>query len=238
VPSHFGTIRAASSEGAHTTVHVRAVFVLFSPAVWEMICCHCTRACADVHRNAVCRKEKVTDKVLLDLTMDDLKSLGLTLGEARLFKKEAEALAAIPFSSPGSSSGAAAPSLLSSSSQSSATLQPTAAFVLSTDPLLKATAVPSHHLPYVSLSSLPPLTHVCGEPGASGSVFKIEYQGKQAAAKVFHKHMQSMLRRELKSLQLLAHPNIVRVMAVITDAESQPAGFVMECVFASQLHYY
>ena len=78
------------------------------------------------------------------------------------------------------------------------------------------------------MASLPPLTHACGEPGASGSVFKIEYQGKPAAAKEFHKHMRGMLSRELKSLQLLAHPNIVRVMAVITDAAAQPVGFIME----------
>jgi hypothetical protein len=42
-----------------------------------------------------------------------------------------------------------------------------------------------------------------------------------------------MLRRELKSLQLLAHPNIVRVMAVIIDAASQPVGFIMK-----YLHYH
>jgi serine/threonine protein kinase len=72
------------------------------------------------------------------------------------------------------------------------------------------------------------LTQPCGKPGASGSVFKIEYQGKVAAAKEFHKHMHDMLRRELKTLQLLAHPNIVRVLAVINDAASQPMGFVME----------
>jgi hypothetical protein len=59
-------------------------------------------------------------------------------------------------------------------------------------------------------------------------VFKIEYQGKPAAAKEFPKHMRSMLSRELKSLQLLAHPNIVRVLAVITDAAAQPVGFIME----------
>jgi serine/threonine protein kinase len=72
--------------------------------------------------------------------------------------------------------------------------------------------------------------HPCGKPGASGSVFKIEYQGKPAAAKRFHEHMRDMLSRELKSLQLLAHPNIVRVMAVVTDAASQPVGFIMEYV--------
>jgi hypothetical protein len=83
------------------------------------------------------------------------------------------------------------------------------------------------HLPSVLLSSLS-LTQPCGHPGASGSVFKIEYQGKPAAAKEFHKHMRGMLSRELKSLQLLAHPNIVRVMAVITDAAAQPVGFIME----------
>jgi hypothetical protein len=42
------------------------------------------------------RKEKVTDAVLPDLTIDDLKSLGLSLGEARSVKKEAGALSAPP----------------------------------------------------------------------------------------------------------------------------------------------
>jgi serine/threonine protein kinase len=74
------------------------------------------------------------------------------------------------------------------------------------------------------------LIEPCGKPGASGSVFKIEYQGKVAAVKRFHEHMHDMLRRELKTLQLLAHPNIVRVLAVVTDAASQPMGFVMEHV--------
>lgn len=92
----------------------------------------------------------------------------------------------------------------------------------------KATAVLCHHLPSVPLSSLPPLTQACGSPGASGSAFKIEHQGKDAAVKKFHEHMHGMLRRELKSLQLLAHPNIVRVLAVITDAAAQPLGFIME----------
>jgi serine/threonine protein kinase len=92
----------------------------------------------------------------------------------------------------------------------------------------KAAAIPCHRLPCVPAASLPPLTQPCGKPGASGSVFKIEYQGKVAAAKKFHEHMHDMLRRELKTLQLLAHPNIVRVLAVINDAASQPMGFVME----------
>jgi hypothetical protein len=46
-------------------------------------------------RDSAFRKEKVTDKVIPGLTVDDLKSLGLSLGEARLFKMEAEA-AAVP----------------------------------------------------------------------------------------------------------------------------------------------
>ena len=112
---------------------------------------------------------------------------------------------------------------------SSAPLSPPAP-APSQDQKSKAVAVASHYLPSVPLASLPPLIHPCGEPGASGSVFKIEYQGKPAAAKEFHKHMRGMLGRELKSLQLLAHPNIVRVMAVITDAAAQPVGFIMEYV--------
>ncbi len=42
----------------------------------------------------------------------------------------------------------------------------------------KAVAVSSYHLPSVPKSSLPSLIHPCDEPGASGSVLKIEYQGK------------------------------------------------------------
>ena len=92
----------------------------------------------------------------------------------------------------------------------------------------RAALLAAVHLPSVLLSSLPPLTQPCSEPGASGSVFKIEYQGKPAAVKKFHEHMRGMLSRELKTLQLLAHPNIVRVMAVMADAASQPVGFIME----------
>jgi hypothetical protein len=46
----------------------------------------------------------------------------------------------------------------------------------------------------------------------------MEQQDKDATVKKFHDHMHAMLRRELESLQLLAHPNIVRVLAVVTDA--------------------
>jgi serine/threonine protein kinase len=96
----------------------------------------------------------------------------------------------------------------------------------------KTTSVPTYLLPLVPLSMLPPLTPscVCGSAGASGCVYKIEYQGRDVAVKKFHEHMHDMLRRELKTLQLLAHPNIVRVLAIITDAASQPLGFVMEYV--------
>jgi serine/threonine protein kinase len=69
---------------------------------------------------------------------------------------------------------------------------------------------------------------VCGVPGASGSVFKIVYKGKDAAAKKFLDHMLPSLQRELKSLQLLVHPNIVRMLAVIGDAAEKPTGFIME----------
>jgi hypothetical protein len=39
--------------------------------------------CAD----AVDRKEKITDKVAVDLTVEELNSIGLALGEAKLCKK-------------------------------------------------------------------------------------------------------------------------------------------------------
>jgi serine/threonine protein kinase len=59
-------------------------------------------------------------------------------------------------------------------------------------------------------------------------VYRITYQGKVAAAKRFHDDILLSLQRELKSLLLLAPPNIVRVLAVMTDAQTQPVGFIME----------
>ena len=165
------------------------------------------------------RKAKVTDGILPDLTEQQLEKLGLALGEIVAFRKEAATLAAPPSTSAAAGGGVAAAAAALSSMSLSPAPSPAA-----------ASLVPSHHLPSVPMASLPPLTHACGEPGASGSVFKIEYQGKPAAAKEFHKHMRGMLSRELKSLQLLAHPNIVRVMAVIADAAAQPVGFIMEYV--------
>ncbi len=113
-------------------------------------------------------------------------------------------------------------------SASSLTVIPSSDVVPDTSKQKEALKAAASHLPWVPLSALPPFTHACGRPGASGSVFKIEFQGKVAAAKEFHKHMHDMLRRELKTLQLLAHPNIVRVLAVVIDAATQPVGFVME----------
>ena len=45
------------------------------------------------------RKEKVSDKIVLDVTVEDLKSLGLSLGEARLFRREADVVVAAQSSS-------------------------------------------------------------------------------------------------------------------------------------------
>jgi serine/threonine protein kinase len=115
-------------------------------------------------------------------------------------------------------------------SPSSFTVIPSVDIVQDTSKQKEALKAAALHLPWVPLSALPPFTHACGRPGASASVFKIEFQGKVAAAKKFHEHMHDMLRRELKTLQLLAHSNIVRVLAIITDAATLPLGFVMEYV--------
>ena len=176
------------------------------------------------------------------MSVEELRSLGLNMGNAKLVKDAIDALA--PPTSPavhkgGSDAGSPASAAAAKGGGSvaaaavgisSLSLSPSfhSSAVASAHAQPKACTVSFHHLPSVSLSSLPPLTHVCGSPGASGSVFKIEYQGKPAALKKFHDHMHDMLRRELKSLQLLVHPNIVRVLAVATDAASQPVGFVME----------
>ena len=42
----------------------------------------------------ICRSQKITNDVVADLTSDDLKSLGLTLGESKLFLKEVAKLSA------------------------------------------------------------------------------------------------------------------------------------------------
>ena len=162
------------------------------------------------------------------MTVEGLKSLGLTLGSAMMLKEEIDALASPAASSSPATASSPAAAAAGGGAAAVAASQPTSAPASSPDLQLKATAIASHHLPCVPLASLPPLTHVCGSAGASGCVYKIEFQGKDAAVKEFHKHMQGMLRRELKSLQLLAHPNIVRVMAVVNDAASQPVGLIME----------
>jgi serine/threonine-protein kinase len=79
-------------------------------------------------------------------------------------------------------------------------------------------------VPLASLS----LNHMCGHPGSSGSVFKVTYKGKDAAAKKFLDSMLPVLQREIKSLQLLAHSNIVRMLAVMTGVNNQPVGFIMD----------
>ena len=64
------------------------------------------------------RKENITSKVLLKMTFEDLKSMGLTFGNAKLLKDEidvanaaATALPSVPLSSPAAAaSGGAAPS--------------------------------------------------------------------------------------------------------------------------------
>jgi serine/threonine protein kinase len=84
------------------------------------------------------------------------------------------------------------------------------------------------HLRRVKVSSLPPLTELSGSPGSTGSVFKTVFQGAVAAAKVYHPHMTSTLRRELRTLILMSHPNIVRIFALLTDDSDEPIGFIME----------
>jgi serine/threonine protein kinase len=186
------------------------------------------------------RKAKISDAILPDLSDLQLEKLGLEMGEVVTFKKEAAAFAASPLMVTGAVGGAAAVAANAAVSPSPLPLLPlpsaSTSLSLFTQAYPKASAntpppaitVHPLHLPSVPLASLPPLTQACGSPGASGSVFKIEYQGKDAAVKEFHKHMHSMLRRELKSLQLLAHPNIVRMLAVVTDSAAQPVGFIME----------
>ena len=100
----------------------------------------------------------------------------------------------------------------------------------SSAPLSSASLLLAAQLPSVKVSYLPPLTQRSGEPGSSGTVFKTTFQGTVAAAKIYHDHSLKTLRRELRALNLLtlAHKNIVRVLAVLTNDLLEPVGFIME----------
>jgi serine/threonine protein kinase len=98
----------------------------------------------------------------------------------------------------------------------------------SSAPLSSASLLSAAQLPCVKVSDLPPLTERSGEPGSSGTVFKTTFQGTVVAAKIYHDHSLKALRRELRALNLLAHKNIVRVLAVLTNDLLEPVGFIME----------
>jgi serine/threonine protein kinase len=95
-------------------------------------------------------------------------------------------------------------------------------------PLSSASLLSAAQLPSVKVSDLPPLTERSGEPGSSGTVFKTTFQGTVVAAKIYHDHSLKTLRRELRALNLLAHKNIVRMLAVLTNDLLEPVGFIME----------
>ena len=95
-------------------------------------------------------------------------------------------------------------------------------------PLSSASLLSATQLPSVKVSDLPPLTERSGEPGSSGTVFKTTFQGTVVAAKIYHDHSLKTLRRELRALNLLAHKNIVRMLAVLTNDLLEPVGFIME----------
>ncbi len=98
----------------------------------------------------------------------------------------------------------------------------------SSAPLSSASLLLAAQLPSVKVSYLPPLTQRSGEPGSSGTVFKTTFQGTAVAAKIYHDHSLKTLRRQLRALNLLAHKNIVRVLAVLTNDLLEPVGFIME----------
>jgi serine/threonine protein kinase len=95
-------------------------------------------------------------------------------------------------------------------------------------PLSSASLLSAAQLPCVKVSDLPPLTERSGEPGSSGTVFKTTFQGTVVAAKIYHDHSLKTLRREIRALNLLAHKNIVRMLAVLTNDLLEPVGFIME----------
>ncbi len=86
----------------------------------------------------------------------------------------------------------------------------------------------SMHLRRVKVSSLPPLNELSGSPGSTGSVYKTVFQGAVVAAKVYHAHMMPTLRRELRALKLMSHPNIVHIIALLVDDSDESIGFLME----------
>jgi len=81
--------------------------------------------------------------------------------------------------------------------------------------------------------------------GAQGNVYFVELWGEQLAAKLVHSGKDAHLKRELNSLTVLLHGNIVQVKYVIYDGldgkdqqdKQEPVGYVMERMHCSLVDY-
>jgi hypothetical protein len=62
------------------------------------------------HLPPLCRKEGITDKVMVEISVEEFRSVGLNLGDAKLVKKEIDALASPATATPTSPAGQKIPS--------------------------------------------------------------------------------------------------------------------------------
>jgi hypothetical protein len=99
------------------------------------------------------------------------------------------------------------------------------------------------HLPVMMKGAIDPqISRQAGIRGGQSTVYRIKYWGQDLVAKIFHNHSRSIWKRELTSLTVLLHKNIVQVKYVVyeTDASGdnrEPIGYVMEKMSCSLLEY-
>jgi hypothetical protein len=82
-----------------------------------------------------------------------------------------------------------------------------------------------------------------GKAGGQGIVYNVEFWGEQLAAKLFQTAKDATWKRELNSLTVLLHSNIVQIKYVIYDGvdgkdKQEPRGYVMERMHCSLYEYY
>ena len=82
-----------------------------------------------------------------------------------------------------------------------------------------------------------------GKAGSQGVVYDVEIWGELLAAKLFHAGKDVNWKRELNSLTVLLHSNIVQIKYVIYDGadrkhKEDPVGYVMERMHCSLHDHY
>jgi serine/threonine protein kinase len=82
--------------------------------------------------------------------------------------------------------------------------------------------------------------HQIGKSGGQGSVYKVKHWGQTLAVKIFHENATGHVRRrELNSLTILPHANIVRMFYIVYESledlrnSHDPLGYAMEAMACS-----